>query len=82
MNGTGVAPGTTTVDGRGFSRTFGIVLIVIGVLSILLPLVAGIAITAIVGWLVILAGIAHFAYGWHARSTGAVVWQFLIGVLN
>ena len=65
----------------GRSHTLGIVLIVAGVLAILLPLVVGVAITAVVGWLLLLAGAAHLVYGWLARGSGAVLWQVLIGVL-
>ncbi len=65
----------------GGSRAGAIVLIVLGLLAIFLPLFAGAAITAIVGWLLLLAGVAHFFFGWHARTTGAVVWQLIIGLV-
>ncbi len=65
----------------GRSHTLGIVLIVAGVLAILLPLVVGVAVTAVVGWLLLLAGAAHLVFGWLARSSGAVVWQVVIGAL-
>jgi uncharacterized membrane protein HdeD (DUF308 family) len=63
------------------NKVVGVLLIVAGVLAIFLPMVAGVAITAIVGWLVVLAGAAHLYFGWHARTTGAVVWQLVISLL-
>ncbi|HVC89989.1 MAG TPA: DUF308 domain-containing protein, partial [Acidobacteriaceae bacterium] len=59
----------------------GILLIIAGLLAIFLPFIAGIAVTALVGWLLLIAGAAHLFYGWHSRSTGAVVWQTIIGLL-
>ena len=66
---------------RGGSATVGILLILGGVLAILLPFVVGVAITAVIGWLVLLAAAAHFYFAWHARTTGAAVWQLVIGLL-
>lgn len=63
------------------TRVVGVLLIIAGLLAILAPFVAGIAVTAVIGWLLLIAGAAHFFYGWHSRSTGAIVWQVLIGLL-
>ena len=76
------APGLSLQPQRASrSHTLGIVLIVAGVLAILLPLFAGVAVTAVVGWLLLLAGAAHLLFGWLARGAGAVIWQLLIGAL-
>ena len=66
---------------RGGSTTVGILLILGGVLAILLPFVIGVAITGLIGWLLLLAAAAHFYFAWHARTTGAAVWTSLIGLL-
>jgi len=66
--------------GKG-GTAVGIVLIIVGILAILVPFIAGIAITAAVGWLLLIASAAHFMYCWHSRSTGAVVWQLIVGIL-
>ncbi len=66
---------------RRWSSIVGILLIVAGVFAILLPLVAGVAVTAIIGWLLLLAGAAHLLFAWHARRAGAVAWQVLIGIV-
>ena len=80
--GSGIGPGLGLAPrGTGGSRTVGILLIVAGVLALLLPFFAAVAITAIVGWLLILAGAAHLLFGWHARTSGAVVWQVILGLL-
>lgn len=72
-----LAPGT-----KGGGRAIvGVLLIILGLAAILLPFIAGIAITAFVGWLLLFAGIVHLIYSWHSRSTGGVIWQLLIAFL-
>lgn len=65
----------------GNHRIFAVVLIVLGLLAILLPFIVGVAITAILGWVLLLAALAHFAFGWSARHTGAAIWQAVIGLV-
>ena len=72
-------PGLGLEPGR--SHTLGIVLIIAGVIALLLPLFAGVAITAVVGWLLLLAGAAHLLFGWLARHSGAILWQLVLGAL-
>ena len=59
----------------------GILLIVLGLLAIIFSFTAGVAITVIVGWVLLFAGIARLLYSWSARGAGAVIWQLIIGVL-
>lgn len=73
-----LVPGAEKNGGR---KAVGIFLVIVGVLAILLPFFAGIAVTAVVGWLLLLAGAAHLVYCWHSRSTGAVIWQLIIAIL-
>jgi uncharacterized membrane protein HdeD (DUF308 family) len=68
-------------DRRHWSSTLGIVLIVAGILAIVLPVFAGVAITALLGWILLLAGVARLIYAWGARSTGSGLWQGVIGVV-
>lgn len=58
----------------------GILLIIAGLCAISLPLVAGIAASLVVAWLLIIAGVVHLFFGWHTRSAGAVIWKVLVGV--
>lgn len=63
------------------STAMGVLLLVLGILAIILPLFAGIAITALIGWLLLFAGAAHLIYGWAARGAGAVLWQVVMGII-
>ncbi|MES2220292.1 MAG: DUF308 domain-containing protein [Acidobacteriota bacterium] len=80
MNDSTLAP--TALGAKGGGRTIvGALLIILGILAILLPFFAGIAITTFIGWLLLFAGIVHLIYCWHSRNTGGVIWQLLIAIL-
>jgi len=63
-----------------WSVALSVLMIVAGVLAIMLPMMAGIAVTAIVGWLLIFSGALHLAFAWRGGHASAVVWELLLGV--
>ena len=63
-----------------WSIILSVLMIVAGVLAIVIPLVGGLAITVLVGWLLVFSGIMHFVYAWHTRGTGAIIWEILVGI--
>ena len=65
----------------GWSIALSVLMIVAGLLAIVIPPAAGIAITVLFGWLLIFSGAAHLVFGWHTRSTGALLWELLLGVV-
>jgi len=64
-----------------WSIVLSVLMIAAGVLAICVPAIAGIAITALVGWLLIFSGLLHLAFAWRGGRAGAVLWEILIGVL-
>jgi uncharacterized membrane protein HdeD (DUF308 family) len=56
-------------------------MIVAGVLAIVVPPAAGIAVALLVAWLLIFSGTVHLAFAWHTRTTGGFVWKLLLGIL-
>jgi uncharacterized membrane protein HdeD (DUF308 family) len=64
----------------GLSMVIGILLILAGLCAIALPLIAGIAASIAVAWLLLFAGFVHLFFGWHTRSAGAVIWKILVGL--
>jgi uncharacterized membrane protein HdeD (DUF308 family) len=64
-----------------WSIALSVLMIAAGVLAIGLPMIAGVAVTAIVGWLLLFSGVSHLAFAWRAGRPGAVVWQILLGLL-
>ena len=60
----------------GWSIGLSILMILAGLLAIVMPHAAGIAVTVLVGWLLVFSGVAHLVFGWHTRNTGGLLWSF------
>ena len=56
-------------------------MIAAGVLAIGAPMIAGVAVAALVGWLLLFSGMFHLAFAWRAGRPGAVSWQVLLGLV-
>ncbi len=65
----------------GWGIAFSILLIVLGVLAIALPLIAAIAVTSVVAWLMIFGGLMHLSVAFssrgQARSSGSCWFRLL-----
>lgn len=67
-------------ESAGWTVAFGVLLIILGLFALMAPLITGVAVAVMLGWLLILGGIAHFVLSWHLRGTGGLVWELLIGL--
>ncbi len=63
-----------------WSKAMSVLIIVAGIIAIVVPPAAGIAATILIGWLLVFAGAAHFAFGWYTRKMGGLVWGILLGL--
>jgi len=63
-----------------WSLVLSVLMIGTGVLAIGLPLVAGIAVGALVAWLLLVSGVMHLAMAWRSHTASAVVWEILLGI--
>src|SRR3954463_12404575 len=73
-------PDIVTRAGRWLTA-IGIVFIVLGVLAIAEPAVAGLAVAIFVGWFLILGAVAHAIGAFGGGGAGRVVWQVIVAVL-
>jgi uncharacterized membrane protein HdeD (DUF308 family) len=73
------SPSSVLTRGGSFPIGWAILLIIVGFFALALPFEAGIAIAIVVAVLVIVAGIAHLASSFGARSTGGFLWRLLVG---
>ena len=64
----------------GWSIVLSVLMILAGLLAILIPPTAGIAVTLWIGWLLLFSGAAHLVFAWRALHAGGVVWELLLGV--
>jgi len=65
----------------GWSIALSVLMIIAGILAIASPFVAGMAITRIVGWLLLFSGVLHFVYAFRGGGVTAVIWEILLGVV-
>jgi uncharacterized membrane protein HdeD (DUF308 family) len=64
-----------------WSVVLSVLMIAAGVLAIGAPMIAGVAVAAIVGWLLLLSGLLHLAFAWRSGRPAAVLWQILLGLV-
>jgi uncharacterized membrane protein HdeD (DUF308 family) len=65
----------------GWSMALSVLMIIAGILAIASPFVAGIAITRLVGWLLLFSGVLHFVYAFRGSTVTAVLWEILVGIV-
>jgi uncharacterized membrane protein HdeD (DUF308 family) len=71
----------TIKKASGWLIAISVVFIILGMLAIIEPGVAGLAVTLLVGWLLIFGGVAHFVAAFSGGGAGRVIWQVLIGIV-
>lgn len=83
VESTGGLRGTGTIlkTASGWFIAMAVVFIILGMLAIIEPGVAGLAVTLLVGWLLIFGGVAHFIAAFSGGGAGRVLWQALIGIV-
>jgi len=62
------------------SILWGVLLIVFGVMAVGSPFLAAVAVSVVVGWLIVLAGIVHVMLAFRAHGAGSMIWKLLVGV--
>jgi uncharacterized membrane protein HdeD (DUF308 family) len=68
-------------ESLGWSITLSVLMIVAGILAIVVPPAAGVAVALIVAWLLVFSGGVHLVFAWHTRTTGGVIWELLLGIV-
>ena len=56
-------------------------MIVAGLLAISVPMIAGVAVTALIGWLLLVSGFFHLAFAWRPAHSSSVLGQILLGIV-
>jgi len=64
-----------------WSIALSVLMIIAGILAIFLPMAAGLAVTVLIAWLLIISGVLHLIYGWRAGSAGGVALEIVLGLL-
>jgi len=72
--------GSLLKQASGWSILWGVLLIMFGVVAIGSPLLAAVAVNALIAWLIILAGVVHLVVAFHAHGAGSLIWKLLVGL--
>jgi uncharacterized membrane protein HdeD (DUF308 family) len=64
-----------------WSIVLSVLMMILGMLALLVPGMTGVAVTLVLGWLLIFSGILHLGFAWRAGRPGAVVWEMLLAIV-
>src|SRR5271166_1949642 len=62
------------------SIIWGVLLIVFGMCAVASPFLAALALTGVIAWLIILAGVVHIALAFSAHRAAGLIWKLLVGL--
>ena len=65
----------------GWSLVWSVLMMIAGLLAMTAPLIAGFAVTAVVGWLLVFSGALHLGLAWRGAHAAAIVWEILLGIV-
>lgn len=74
------SPASLLRQASGWSVLWGVLLIIFGIVAVGEPLLAAVTVNALVGWLIILAGVVHVVVAFHAHGAGSMIWKLLVGL--
>jgi uncharacterized membrane protein HdeD (DUF308 family) len=57
-----------------------VLLVIFGMLAIAAPFLAAVAVSVVIAWLIVLAGVVHIALAFHAHGAGTTIWRLLVGI--
>jgi uncharacterized membrane protein HdeD (DUF308 family) len=63
----------------GWAIAWAILIILAGIIALSLPLISGIGVTIVVGWLLVISGVFHLIEAFHAKGAGSFFWRLLVG---
>ncbi|MGB8540972.1 MAG: DUF308 domain-containing protein [Candidatus Acidiferrales bacterium] len=65
----------------GWYIAMAVAFIILGIMAIVEPGIAGLAITVLVGWLLLFGGVVHLVAAFSGGGAGRVIWHVLVGLL-
>ena len=74
-------PGELVKKATGWFIAIGVLFIVLGVFAIAEPFAAGLGVTLLVGWLLVIGAVAHFIAAFKGGGARHVILQLLVGIV-
>jgi uncharacterized membrane protein HdeD (DUF308 family) len=81
MSATPSTLGALVPKAINWSIALSVLLIIAGLFAILVPVISGLGVTLLFGWLMILSGITHFVFAFKTHTTGGLIWELIIGAI-
>jgi uncharacterized membrane protein HdeD (DUF308 family) len=75
------SPVTMVQKTSGWFIAIAVAFIILGMMAMIEPMVAGLAVSVMVGWILIVAGVTHVVGASGAGGAGRVIWQFVLGAV-
>ncbi|HEX7798634.1 MAG TPA: DUF308 domain-containing protein [Vicinamibacterales bacterium] len=69
---------TDVKTATSWSMALGVLMIIAGILAIAAPYYAGLTVTAVVGWLLLISAVLHLVYAFRGGGATAVIWEILL----
>jgi|HubBroStandDraft_5_1064220.scaffolds.fasta_scaffold121022_2 uncharacterized membrane protein HdeD (DUF308 family) len=73
--------GTTIKRVTGLAIAWAVILIVCGIISLCLPLIAGISMALVLATLILIAGVIHLTTAPVSKGFGGYLWRTLVGIV-
>jgi uncharacterized membrane protein HdeD (DUF308 family) len=73
--------GTTASGAARWLTVIGVVFVGLGVLAIIEPAVAGLAIALLVGWVLVFGGVAHAVAAFGGGGAARTIWQLVVAIV-
>jgi uncharacterized membrane protein HdeD (DUF308 family) len=74
-------PGALVKKATGWFIAIGVLFIVLGIFAIAEPFAAGLGVTLLVGWLLVIGAVAHFIAAFKGGGAKHVILQVLVGIV-
>jgi uncharacterized membrane protein HdeD (DUF308 family) len=74
------SPSDVVRQASTLSVVWGVLLVILGMLAVASPLVAAVAVNAVIAWLIVLAGVVHVIIAFHSHRAGSLIWRLLVGL--
>src|SRR5438445_6563742 len=81
MSATPSAFGALVAKAIDWSIAVCVLLIIAVLFAICVPLISGVGVTLLFGWLMMLSGITHFIFAFKTHTTGSLIWELIIGAI-
>lgn len=63
-----------------WSTLCGVSLIVLGMLALGSPALAAVAVSTLIAWLIVLAGVVHLVLAFYTHRADSLLWKLLVGI--